>query len=136
MKNQQHDIPQLATRLLQKIFIIVVVATYLIDTTLHLRSRTNDPRQFIELLLLFLIPVGYFIVSYVLNSRKKLILSSFFQSLISSIAAYAFWNTSVNLIQSLHRTYTANLKLYYAAAIMTGILLIAALLYLRTRKDW
>ena len=136
MKNQQHDIPQLATRLLQKIFIIVVVATYLIDTTLHLRSRTNDPRQFIELLLLFLIPVGYFIVSYVLNSRKKLKLSSFFQSLIASIAAYAFWNTSVNLIQSLHRTYTANLKLYYAAAIMTGILLIAALLYLRTRKDW
>jgi glucan phosphoethanolaminetransferase (alkaline phosphatase superfamily) len=136
MSNQQHDKSHLSTRLLQKIFIVVLVATYLIDTFLQLRSRTSESRQFIELLLLLLIPVGYFILSYLVNSRKQLRLLSVFQSLAASIAAYVFWNTMVSVMQNLHRAYTANLKMYYATAIVTGILLIAVLLYLRNRKNW
>lgn len=136
MSNQQHDKSQLSTRLLQKIFIVVLVATYLIDTFLQLRSRTNESRQFIELLLLLLIPVGYFILSYIINSKKRLKLLGIFQSLVASVAAYVFWNTLVSVMQNLHRAYTANLKMYYATAIITGILLIALLLYLRNRKNW
>lgn len=133
---EQHDKSQISTRLLQKTFIVVMVATYLIDTTLHLRSRTHESRQFIELFLLVLIPIGYFILSYLINSKKQFKLLSIFQSLIASIGAYAFWNTLVNITQNWHRAHTANLKIYYATSIITGILLSAVLWFLRIRKSW
>ena len=136
MASLEDEKRQLSTRLLQKLFIVVLIATYLIDTTLRLRSRTSEPRQFIELLVLLLVPVGYFALSYIINSRKQLKLLSIFQSLIASVAAYTFWNALVNLIQNLHRAYTANLKMYYATAIIIGILLTATLWYLRSHKNW
>lgn len=136
MLDQQDDKSQLGTRLLQKIFIVVLVVTYVIDTFFQLRSRTGESRQFIELLLLLLIPAGYFIVSYIINSKKQLRLVSIFQSLVASIAAYVFWNTMVSVVQNGHRAYTANLKMYYATASITGVLVIVVLLYLRSRKNW
>ncbi len=136
MTEQQHDKSLLDAKLLQKIFIVVLTATYLIDAFLQLHSLANESRKFIELLLLYLIPVEYFVVSYIINSRKQLRLLGIYQSLVASVAAYAFWNTLVNLIQNWHRAYTANFKMYYAAAIATGILLIVTLCYLRARKEW
>lgn len=134
--NQTQENSQLDTRLLEKIFILVVVVTYAIDTIIRLRSRTSEPRLFNELLLLLLIPAGYFIISYLVNSRKNLKLLSIFQSLISSVAAYAFWNTLANLVQNFHRAYTVNLKMYFLTAAITGILLLVILLYLRSTKNW
>jgi glucan phosphoethanolaminetransferase (alkaline phosphatase superfamily) len=136
MADQNQSKAQASTRLLQKIFIVVSIATYAIDSILRLRSQTTQQRLFIELLLFLLVPVGYFILSYLISSRKPFRLLSVFQSLVASIAAYAFWNTLTNIIQNFHRTYTANLKMYFLTAIITGFLLIAVLLYLRLRKDW
>lgn len=136
MTDHPQNKSQLGTRLLQKIFIVILGATYLIDTILRLLSQTNQPRLFTEFLLLLLVPVGYFVISYLINSRKQLRLFSVFQSLVASIAAYAFWNTLVNLIQNFHRAYTSNLKMYFFTAIISGILLIAILLYLRRFKNW
>ncbi len=137
MANQQLDKSQLNTRLLQKIFIAVITATYLLNSFLQVRTaRYIGSRQYVEILLLLVVPVGYFVISYIINSKKRLKLFSVYQSLVASVTTYAVWETLISLIQNWHKTYTANLKIYYAAAIVTGFLLILVLCYLRVRKKW
>lgn len=126
---------QPSTHLLQKLFVIVTGGSYIIDTILRIRSQTLEPKILIELSLILLIPLGYFIIAYLVSSRKRLRLTSVSQSMIASIAAYSFWNALFDFMPSISRAHSS-LKMSLLTALAAGLLLLIVLLYLRHNKNW
>jgi hypothetical protein len=136
MNESNQTAAALRIRLLQKIFIMIIPLTYILQTVTQLRRVTNDTKLFTELLIISLVPVGYFLFSYLTISKKISRLTSIFQSLLAAIVTYIIWTTVVNIIQSFHAIYDGNITLDFVTALIVAIILATSLISLRKMKLW
>jgi len=124
--------------LLQRLFISVVAVSYLLEVVQGLDTfRLGISSKFsVEYILISVLPITFFFVSYATQSTKTRF-TRLFRAVAAASAAWFLWN---GLGAIINRYFTREplkiVEVYIALALGVFIVLTIVLVYLRKRSKW